>query len=336
MDISALSTQISLPVLHEKSTLSNARDDDSLYLQWKKLSEVIKVLNLNSQVTSQLARDMQSINKRSVIDLELFPFKIYNVPDIFRNTVDDDGDFVNEYNWRTFRVRGGLVANVAVSTGSFVAGTDNFQNFSDYNFISESFTITDYDYIVDEGIPQYWFWIEQNGNPTGSLTGHSPYFLRSAVNPTVSGPYNPNPWMSFPLNNTSSNTQAYYPIGYVDTSTSASQQRAFIRQLQRTDVVSSGGATGSNALSPSGMNYRGSYSPTTVYLYGDVVRVQAGSGQGVWVNVSTGSFNVRPVFPEPVITGGTNTWDMITFGVQAYSDCSAGVNVTVFSNQSTV
>jgi hypothetical protein len=81
-----------------------------------------------------------------------------------------------------------------------------------------------------------------------------------------------------------------------------------------------------------GMNYKGTYNSSTTYAVGDVVRVQSGSSQGVWVCViaNPGSGH-QPTFPEPATTGGTNYWEMFTFGIQETSVCAGG-SKTVYIN----
>lgn len=92
---------------------------------------------------------------------------------------------------------------------------------------------------------------------------------------------------------------------------------------------SGGSGSGSGTL-----NYRGTYDPLITYSQFDIVRVQAGNSQGIWIRVAAGAATgVDPVFPEPVTAGGTNTWDMWTFGIKNTGVCS-GSGTTVFANMS--
>lgn len=78
------------------------------------------------------------------------------------------------------------------------------------------------------------------------------------------------------------------------------------------------------------LTYRGTYDPTKSYNQFDIVRVQTGTSQGVWISVSpTPLLNDPPVFPEPVTVGGANKWEMWSFGVQASVNCQGG-SATVF------
>lgn len=82
------------------------------------------------------------------------------------------------------------------------------------------------------------------------------------------------------------------------------------------------------------LTYRGTYDAGFTYNQFDLVRVQTGTSQGVWICVSTTPiFNKPPVFPEPITTGGVNLWDMFNFGVQASVTCQ-GANSTVYINAS--
>ena len=92
-------------------------------------------------------------------------------------------------------------------------------------------------------------------------------------------------------------------------------------------------ATGSNAATGS-VNYRSDYDASTTYFTGDVVRLQDGSiNAGLWINVAPhGSTGVSPVFPEPKTTGGTNTWDLWTLGVNVTTVCGGGTSTNVYIN----
>lgn len=95
------------------------------------------------------------------------------------------------------------------------------------------------------------------------------------------------------------------------------------------DIDAGGGGAGQSAI-----RYRGTYSPTETYTRGDIVRVQTGASQGVWICVGDGlPAGTPPVFPEPITTGGTNNWDMWVFGVQASVDCQNG-NRVIYLNAS--
>ena len=91
--------------------------------------------------------------------------------------------------------------------------------------------------------------------------------------------------------------------------------------------LSSGGGGGGTG----NMNYRQLYNSTTTYSFGDVVRVLSGSSQGVFVCVSsTPVVGVAPVFPEPMASGGTNTWDCLALGVGQFGGCAGGSSHTFY------
>jgi hypothetical protein len=73
------------------------------------------------------------------------------------------------------------------------------------------------------------------------------------------------------------------------------------------------------------MSYAGTYSTGSTYYAGQVVRVFTGNSPGLWICVATGSVqNVAPVYPEPAITGGINTWELFTLGVETSNICIGG------------
>lgn len=107
-------------------------------------------------------------------------------------------------------------------------------------------------------------------------------------------------------------------------------------------IISDGNAqlpvagTASSAPAPGGsgnMNYKGTYSNSSTYKFGDVVRVLSGPNQGVYVCVSVSPVTgVAPQFPEPIATGGTNTWDTFSIGITQYSGCAGGATHTFYVN----
>ena len=242
-DFSTFSPLLKVPSPTEFSSLRNPRDKDSVVSLWKHVSEIAQMSNKHSQILNQQSRDIKKIGQRRTLDLDLFPFEIYTLPQEFRPTIDQ-AQYTSSINWRTVRVRSGLILNSLVSTGSFVNGTDGMQNFAYYNFLpsSSQAQVGPCDIQVPINTPQYWFWIEESGSLNS--TNPSPYFLRYSSTPGTadSGPIigNPNGWMNWP---TASNS--YIPIGYVDTNTSGSQNIAYVRQFLNSDYLSSN-ASGSN------------------------------------------------------------------------------------------
>ncbi|MDB6022936.1 MAG: hypothetical protein JWQ04_2793 [Pedosphaera sp.] len=71
--------------------------------------------------------------------------------------------------------------------------------------------------------------------------------------------------------------------------------------------------------------YRSTYVSSATYAQGDIVRVQSGTSQGVWVCViANPGAGHQPTYPEPATTGGTNYWEMWTFGIYCTSVCDDG------------
>lgn len=89
----------------------------------------------------------------------------------------------------------------------------------------------------------------------------------------------------------------------------------------------------SAAAATGAVTYRGLYDATISYNRGDIIRMQSGTSQGIWICVVDGLLaGTEPLFPEPVSTGGTNNWDMITFGINVTVGCTAGVTGTFYIN----
>ncbi len=212
--------------MHEASGYKSPREADSIQHTWKYINRTIDGVNTNVQNINQLNRDLQKLAERDKLDFELYPFKIYVVPTLFRSG-GDVTQFTN--NWRTVRVRGGFVLNNIVSTSSYVNGCDGFQNYPYSNaYGSASIVTSSIDYTIPVTQSMYWFWIE---NTTGS------YNLRYGANPVSSSLGNPTPWVGFP-----SASANYIPIGWVDSRSSASINQLVIRQFLTSDIISTGGA----------------------------------------------------------------------------------------------
>ena len=127
-------------------------------------------------------------------------------------------------NWRTFRVRSGLVLTSIVTTGSMVMGTD-LSVYPQLNIIPPF--STGIDVTIPVNTPKYWFWIN-NQMPTASLA--------YGANPIT--PDYGSAWSSFPTASANS-----IPIGYVDTLTSSSFNMALVNQYLTTNIFAAGGGT---------------------------------------------------------------------------------------------
>jgi len=308
MNIST-STQITpLPKAHEASALRPKRDSDNIQTLWKKLNEAIISQNKSNQLINQLSREFKKLKERGTMDFGFFPFEIYTLPVEFRPT-GDIAQYTASINWRTVRIRGGLVLTETVSTGSFVWGTDMMQNYS-YDSILPPSNVGTYDIQVPQNTPQYWFWIENSGS--ANISGSSQYYLRYSADPTMADDIgNPVPWATFP--SASSN---YIPIGYVDTATSGSINVIYSRQFVNSDIILQGGASsGSQGIRWS------EYTPSASYTkFVDFVRLADGSqNAGTYLCGVTVSSSINPpVLPEPV---GTVYWIFFAQGTQNVTDC---------------
>ena len=236
MDLSNQVSLISLPKSHEMSSLDSMRSSDSIYKQWSKISELSSGHNSLIQVINQMTRDIKRLSDRLTIGLGFFPFKIYTVPNFFRPTTDQL-QYTASANWRTVRVRGGYVFADYISTQSYVQGTDGMELYTDLSTLPSS-SVGYYDIQVPESQSMFWFFIEQSGSKTSVS---SSYYLRYAA--TTPASYsaigNPHPWVSFPSASFGTSSYQYYPIGWCDSNTSGSTNNLLIRQIQRTDIVTS-------------------------------------------------------------------------------------------------
>lgn len=236
---SQFNTIITLPKLHEASSLHSIREPESQGYLWKFHNSVAEASNKHGRDIAQLNREIKNINNRKKLGFDLFPFKIYVLPDSIRTNNQSN---TNTTNWRTVRVRGGYVLTDTVSTGSYVQGCDGFQEYAYGNTYNVTSASAD---IVLNTNSFYWFWIEEIGTS---------YNIRYGVNPVTSSTGNPNPWTSFPTADAQ-----HIPIGYVDTEASASIQQALIRNLIDSDIVIKGG----NGSSYAAWNYTSSYNVGT-------------------------------------------------------------------------
>ena len=259
MNNSTLTPLAVLPHPQEGSTLRSSREPDSTFKLWSYIRDLALRSNKNAQSIQQMSRDIKEIGNRNTSDFDLFPFKIYTLPTVFRPQ-SDSGNYTSSINWRTVRVRGGLILTDTIATSSFVNGTDMMQNYSYYNMYPPQ-NIASFDIKVPSGSLHYWFWIEKLTNP---ISGSS-YILRHSNDPlSASFNNNPNTWIGFPTANSN-----YIPIGYVDTLTSASINRAYVRQMLTNDVISSGGG--------SGLTYAGIWNTTASYTPNQIVLIEPGN-----------------------------------------------------------
>ena len=211
----------SKPIQHEWSQYHTQRDSHSPLKQWKDSSGYAQQINALTQIVVSLGKSLSKIKQPVAASFDFHPFKIYNVPDIFRPTVAT-GSFNPTDNWRTFRVRNGEVLTKTITSGS-VYGTDATQ-YVDSNI----FPLNSFDTLVPTGSSRYYFWIETLDTaapPTGS------YVIQSGIDPSQVGLQNK--WSNWP-----SASANHLPIGYVDTLSSGSINQAFVRQYIRSDILS--------------------------------------------------------------------------------------------------
>lgn len=111
-------------------------------------------------------------------------------------------------DWLKFRVRAGKYLGVDVS------GTDGANDDPDSESLFEADTL---DISVPSGTPSFWFWLDAS-NPAAPA-------LKSGVTPPTFD-------------------SSHVAIGMVDTSTNAATRQAVVRQIVRTDIISTGAGSG--------------------------------------------------------------------------------------------
>jgi hypothetical protein len=216
----------------EVSHLRSPRDSATAYNAWKREKEIVSSHNQLIQLVNQLCREMKRLGERHTFDLQLFPFKIYNIEDNLQNNPFDSN------NWLNYNIRGGYVFTEKIDTGScWVNGTDRMEKYSYQSTLNQPTTIGQY--IIPANTPKYWFWVETSSSYSGSE-----YFIRASATPETpdvsSTGSNPNGWENWPSVVSSSNgSGSNYIIGYVDTATSAAYNVALVRQIQVGDILSS-------------------------------------------------------------------------------------------------
>jgi hypothetical protein len=193
-----------------------------MYNAWKREEAIVQEFNKVVSIVNQMSREIKRLGERRVLDLDLFPFKLYNLPDDFQPNPFSGS------NWQTINVRGGYVFTTTLNTGStFVNGTDRMEANSYYNFLQNPTSVGQY--VVPITCSQYWFWVEKSG----SAVSGSPYFLRYSSTPqTTDNIGNPNGWLNWPSSSNNS-----YVLGYADTNTSGAYGIMLVRQVQVGDIL---------------------------------------------------------------------------------------------------
>jgi hypothetical protein len=91
-----------------------------------------------------------------------------------------------------------------------------------------------------------------------------------------------------------------------------------------------------------GWNYRGDFDPTQGYNKDDVVRVRAGTAQGVYICVRSNPVDLNsgvsaaPEYPEPANQAPPrqNIWEILSLGVVQQTPCVGGTTKTIYINAS--
>lgn len=271
MQSSRLSNIKLVPAVHEQSNLHSPREPGSMQHLWKFINDISHVVNGHSDNINQAAREIEKVGGRNKFGFDLYPFKIYILPDAFRGGYGPD-------NWRTVRVRGGFVFTDTIATASYVQGTDLFQNYAYANNYPLS---ASYDILIPTGSTNnpVWVWIEKSTSGSPPVGEKYNYYLRYGNNPISSSLGNPAPWTTFPAQNSN-----YIPVGLVDGFSSASIFQLNIRQFLTNDVLSSGGSN----------NLITTYNESSSYNVGDGVVVDCNVSYSANLSFQPPTSSTRP------------------------------------------
>jgi len=153
--------------------------------------------------------ELSQASRRRPAGVRLHPFQLYQVPRVFRNTDDDEG---NPF-WRRFTVRSGRIGQFAL----IGVGCDSYDANPHGEFIPSTASP---DEVTVNATGNHWFWAYN----TGALA-----ILYNA--PEADLQVGHEFWPGWP-----EASPHVYPIGYVDPVTYAAENRCIVRQLLASDV----------------------------------------------------------------------------------------------------
>jgi hypothetical protein len=185
---------------------------DDVRRNWLKINELDRKIEALTKTIAAMQFSLAEARRKPDQPPEMHPFKIYQIPSIFRAAGTATAD-----DWRKFRVRGGRIVSTEAD-GPDIVGTDE-ADFPDGPLYPNR---ADVEITVTANVEQYWIWITVADDGLSGLIKHG-------ADPTTNG------WDAFPT------IDANVPIGWVDTSTQLADKVALVRQLLRTDLVSGGG-----------------------------------------------------------------------------------------------
>ena len=225
-----------------KSGQSTARD-------WQQINKLSADHSHAAQSAAVSRTRIEGVIAPADISSGFHPFKLYQLPRYWRLPED----VKTETDWRTFRVRAGMVL------GAYASGTDQQDDLPDDEILDPTITC---DIIAPDDNDQFWFWLELgtdgSGNPTATVRYApdaaditDPTELQSTTKSTdYDDGVNPawtstNPWTTAPIPDAT-----HIPIGWIDANTNASTFTPIVRQLLRADIVTKGGGGGGGASGP--------------------------------------------------------------------------------------
>lgn len=165
----------------------------------------------------------------------MFPFAVYNLPRVLRNSPDDSND------WRKFRVHGGW------AMGANSTGTDGGDRDSQPEYICDNVSNAA-DVWVPNNVNPFYFWLEIAASNASNYSARVLYgSAQNAMSYSDAASTPSNPWdhNSAPWSNVGAWTSAPVPDGsHIPIATvfcDPPNLRANVRQYLRTDVVTAPG-----------------------------------------------------------------------------------------------
>lgn len=246
-----------LPIARQTSPLAPVRESSSPSHLWSQVRDANdrahQLTNMMGQVIRQASRHPRVASATS----GFHPFKIYTWSEFWPNSETafesmKTNPTLSPKWWRTFRIRNGMVFT-STAEGYEVDGTDQIEQPYDEIFLfrNDGTRITNVqEYVVPDNLSRFYFWVEIYTDDAGDDQA----IVRYGNDPSVSdypdsssdkdSEGNPswnstNPWTDWPTPDGN-----HIIIGWVDTQSRRNELFALPRQVQTTDILSSGGSAG--------------------------------------------------------------------------------------------
>ncbi len=231
----------------ETSHFLPENDSTSPSHNYKKLSTNLDHSHGAGDSLGNLVRKTTSIPHQPAVDYGFHPFKLYRVPLQVRQAMQPSTPYDYSKDWRTFRVRCGMVFNRSAS--DYVPGVRDCNALYQNSFVTEidgsnrSFVSgSKIDFIVDDNAVT-WFWLDYTQmwlRPTEPTAVSCPILY--GVDPTTpqggseGGFSYLYPWTAFPDKDSLTSPNKQVLLGYVDTQTFSSKQIAIAQNFIYTNL----------------------------------------------------------------------------------------------------